>query len=226
MPAASMPDHRLATEPDAPPHARARALGCRRDRRRLFHQLDLNLPRGRALWVRGRNGCGKTTLLRVLAGLRKPDEGEVSWLAAAPGQATPSMPRSHLYIGHANALKDDMTVAESLRYSARLHGHRDDAAALDAALAVWKLDERRDQPVRALSQGLRRRVALARLPLAADTGCWLLDEPHDALDVDSSATLDALLHAHLARGGAVVLTHHGEVRLDAARLDTLVLGSP
>jgi heme exporter protein A len=118
-----------------------------------------------------------------------------------------------------------MTVIESLRYTARLHGHRDDPAALDAALAVWKLEERRDQPVRALSQGLRRRVALARLPLASDTGCWLLDEPHDALDAESSATLDTLLHAHLARGGAVVLTHHGEVRLDAARLDTLVLGA-
>jgi heme exporter protein A len=220
MPAASSTP--IQPEHDAPLHARARALGCRRDRRRLFHQLDLSLPRGRALWVRGRNGCGKTTLLRVLAGLRKPDEGEVSWLV----EATPSMPRSHLYIGHAHALKDDMTVAESLRYAARLHGHRDDKASLAAALAVWKLDERRDQPVRALSQGLRRRVALARLPLAADTGCWLLDEPHDALDTESSATLDALLHAHLARGGAVVLTHHGEVRLDAARLDTLVLGSP
>lgn len=208
-------------EPDAPLHARVRGLGCRRDRRRLFHRLDLNLPRGRALWVRGRNGEGKTTLLRVLAGLRKPDEGEVTWLVGASAAA----PRSHLYIGHANALKDDMTVAESLRYTARLHGHRDDDASLAAALAVWKLDERRDQPVRALSQGLRRRVALARLPLASDTGCWLLDEPHDALDADSSATLDALLHAHLARGGAVVLTHHGEVRLDAARLDMLVLGA-
>lgn len=207
-------------EPDAALHARVRGLGCRRDRRRLFHRLDLNLPRGRALWVRGRNGEGKTTLLRVLAGLRKPDEGEVTWLAAGATAA-----RSHLYIGHANALKDDMTVIESLRYSARLHGHRDDEASLAAALAYWKLDERRDQPVRALSQGLRRRVALARLPLAADTGCWLLDEPHDALDAESSATLDALLHAQLARGGAVVLTHHGEVRLDAARLDTLVLGS-
>jgi len=211
-------------EPEQPPLARARGLGCRRDRRRLFHQLDFALPRGRALWVRGRNGSGKTTLLRVLAGLRQPDEGAVRWLTGAASCAAPIL-RSHLYIGHANALKDDMTVLESLRFGARLHGHRSDAAALDAALATWKLTERRDQPVRALSQGLRRRVALARLPLATDTGCWLLDEPHDALDAESSATLDALLHGHLGRGGAVVLTHHGEVRLDPSRLDTLALGA-
>ncbi|HEU4457873.1 MAG TPA: heme ABC exporter ATP-binding protein CcmA [Methylibium sp.] len=196
----------------SPPLARVRGLSVRRERQRLFRALDFDLPRGRALWIRGRNGSGKTTLLRVLAGLRKPDEGGVDWSGRRP-----------LFIGHANALKDDLTVLESLRFAARLHRHRGDAASLEAALARLKLDARRDQPVRQLSQGLRRRVALARLALADEAEAWLLDEPHDALDDDSSATLDALIGEQLARGGAVALTHHGQVRLAAERLDTLVL---
>jgi heme exporter protein A len=182
-------------------------LACRRGNRVLFKGVNLQLRAGQAVWLRGRNGRGKTSLLRLAAGLSVPEAGQVLWGSEAVRRANDYAHR-RVYIGHANALKEDLTVTESLRFLAHLHGRAHDAGSLAAALARVGMASRRDAPVRTLSQGQRRRAALARLALEREATLWILDEPYDALDVDGTACVTELLHEHLARRGAVLLTSH------------------
>lgn len=184
----------------------ARALACRRGERLLFEALDFDVRAGQLLWLRGANGRGKTSLLRLIAGLARPAGGELA--RAAAGNA------GFVYIAHANALKDDLSALENLQFLARLHGDAADAATCTEALRRFGLASRRHAPVRTLSQGQRRRVALARLSLAGERTLWLLDEPYDALDAEGCATLDQLLSAHARAGGAVVLTSHLPLAID------------
>jgi heme exporter protein A len=179
-----------------------RDLQCRRGERLLFAATSFVVAPGAIVWVRGANGQGKTTLLRTLAGLSAPAAGTIAW-AGAPALA----PRP-LYLAHANALKDDLTVAESLRFLLHLGGHHVDSGAVDAALERFGLASRRDAFVRTLSQGQRRRVALARLAAQRELRPWLLDEPFDALDAAGVDLLAAVIAAHAKRGGSVVLTSH------------------
>lgn len=120
-------------------------------------------------------------------------------------------------MAHANALKDDLTLAEALAFLAALADQPADAAAVRRAIDAVGLGRQRDAPVRTLSQGQRRRGALARLALDEAPRVWILDEPHDALDVDSVARLDALLVAHAARGGRVLLTSHQALAIPGLR---------
>ena len=113
-----------------------------------------------------------------------------------------------VYVAHASALKDDLSVTESLRFLARLHGRDDSVGALHAALDRVGMGARRDALVRTLSQGQRRRATLARLALEREASLWILDEPYDALDSDGIEAVNALLAEHLARGGSVLLTSH------------------
>src|SRR5690242_15628030 len=175
----------------------ARGLAGERGERCLFDHLDIDLHAGELLWVRGRNGRGKTSLLRLLAGVATPAAGEVRRAA-----------RGLSFVGHADALKDDLSVAEALAFLLRIHGHAGDARTVDAALAHWGLVERRDAPVRTLSPGLRRRVALARLSVHPSAAIWILDEPFDTLDADGAERLNAQLARQLAVGGGVLLTGH------------------
>jgi heme exporter protein A len=194
----------------------ARALACRRGRRLLFKGLDLQLMPGSITWLRGTNGSGKTSLLRILAGLSQPAEGQVLW----QGQAAGALRGNIVYIGHANALKEDLTLSEAVTFLGALGGVQDAAAQTPQALERLGLASRRNAPVRTLSQGQRRRGALARLALDQAPRCWILDEPYDALDRASVDTLSALIEAHAARGGAVLLTSHQAVTLGgAAELD-------
>jgi len=180
-------------------------LECRRGERTLIRGLNFAVHPGQIVWLRGANGQGKTTLLRTLAGLTAPEAGEIHWADA-------SSPPPFLYLAHANALKDDLTATESLRFLLRLSASTAAPAALDQALDEaldrFGLASRRHAPVRTLSQGQRRRVALARLAVRPTADTWLLDEPFDALDVGGVDTLNALLAAHAAVGGSVVLTSH------------------
>ncbi len=196
-------------QPDASLLA-ARALGCRRGRRWLFKGLNLQLAKGSITWLRGRNGSGKTSLLRILAGLSAPAEGAVDRpTAATAGQGV-------LYIGHANALKDDLTLAEAVAFLGQLQGLDKAPERARTALDRLGLASRRDAPVRTLSQGQRRRGALARLALDEGPSAWILDEPYDALDQDSVQLLSRLIEGHAARGGAVLLTSHQAVALNGA----------
>jgi heme exporter protein A len=187
-------------------------LACRRGQRLLFDDLSFTLAPGQVLWVRGANGRGKTSLLRLLTGLSSPDAGEIQWGGIGLRAAGPAYRAQLLYIGHANGLKDDLTVLEALQFLARIHGRPSSTEALGEALRRLAMYSRRAALVRTLSQGQRRRVALARLALdlAAPDGAalWVLDEPYDALDADGIVILNGLLSAQARRGGSVALTSH------------------
>ena len=195
------------------PSLRLVDVACSRGDRLLFTGLDETLAAGELLWLRGGNGRGKTSLLRLVAGLSAPERGQILW-GDAPTRGNERFAAELVYIAHTNALKDDLTAAESLAFLARVHGRDSSAAAVRAALARLGLAGRERTPTRSLSQGLRRRVALARLALETTPALWVLDEPFDALDVAGTAVLHALLAAHRARGGSVLLTSH-HLHLDA-----------
>ena len=197
----------LAERSDVLPTLAAVDLGCQRGNRILFRGLNLELRHGQATWLRGRNGRGKTSLLRLVAGLSVPASGEVLW-NGIPVRRSPSFQRDLLYVGHANALKDDLSATEALQFLARMHDRASDVGTLHAALDRLDMAHRRDAMVRTLSQGQRRRVALARLALERRAALWVLDEPYDALDADGIARINGLLGEHLARGGSALLTSH------------------
>lgn len=192
-----------------------RGLAGQRGDRALFEKLDVALAPGSVTWLRGRNGRGKTSLLRLLAGLSTPMAGEVLVCGRTLRQGGPDWRRRLVYIGHQNALKEDLSAAESLRFLARLHGAPVDDALLAQALRRMGILNRQHAPVRTLSQGQRRRVALARLALSMNSPLWLLDEPFDALDDDGVAALNGIIAEHAAAGGCVLLTSHQALSLMA-----------
>lgn len=195
----------------------AHSLACRRGRRLLFRGLDLQLERGSVTWLRGTNGSGKTSLMRILAGLSQPAEGEVTWDGTALRKAGSNAHQAIVYIGHSNALKDDLTLAEAVAFLAVLAGLDEPASRSRAALAHLGLSNRVDAPVRTLSQGQRRRGALARLVLDERPRSWVLDEPFDALDAASVGVLSRMIEANARRQGAVLLTSHQAVQIAGAR---------
>ena len=192
------------------------ALECRRGERTLFSGLAFTLAPGAIVWLRGANGQGKTTLLRTLAGLSRQETGRIAW-------RDPEGAGRALYLAHANALKEELSAAESLAFLRALDGQPAAADAIAASLARVGMASRRDAPVRTLSQGQRRRVALARLALPGTASTWLLDEPYDALDTAGVAILDGLLAEHAGRGGGVVLTSHLPLTITAPRPVTVSL---
>jgi len=194
------------------PTLRAEGLAYRRGDHSLFAGLNLELAAGESIWLRGHNGRGKTSLLRLLAGLAQPDAGRVTWGDVALSEAQ-EFATQRVYIAHANGLKDDLTAFESLQFLAALHGRHAAPPAVSRALARLAMTRRERAPVRTLSQGQRRRVALARLAMEDAAGLWVLDEPYDALDVDGIRIVNELLEQHLARGGSVVLTSHQPLSL-------------
>ncbi len=226
----------LDTPADA--HSTASALSLlqvdglegQRGERALFRGLQLALEPGQVVWLRGRNGRGKTTLLRILAGLASPTEGSIRVLGRTAQEAGATW-RSHwVYIGHANALKDDLNASEALAFLAGLTGNTPTSAQLKQALERLGVQHRARAPVRTLSQGQRRRVALARLALPGAPRLWLLDEPFDALDDAGINTLNELLGAHTAGGGAALLTSHQSLSLRSPEplvfeLDRFAVGS-
>lgn len=169
----------------------------RRGRAWLLRDLDLALAPGQLCWLRGQNGSGKTSLLRTLAGLSCPETGEVDRVAASP-----------VYIGHNTALKDDLSAHEALQFLASLHGRDHRADSIDAALRRLQVLQGSRHSVRTLSQGQRRRVALARLALEDQPALWVLDEPFDALDATGMDIVLQLIREHLQRRGAVILSSH------------------
>ncbi len=167
-------------------------------------------------WLRGTNGSGKTSLLRILAGLSAPAEGEVTWAGRPIAQSRGEARQGTLYIGHANALKEDLTLLESVAFLAVLAGLDEPVARAHAALGHVGLGQRRDALVHTLSQGQRRRGALARLVLDEQPRTWILDEPFDALDTHSVRILSTMIETNAQRQGAVLLTSHQVVELAGA----------
>jgi heme exporter protein A len=197
-------------------------LSCRRGDRTLFTGLSFTLPGHTLLHVRGRNGSGKTTLLRALCGLLRPDHGTIRWRGEPIAELADDYNRELLYFGHLNGIKADLTGLENLRVAATLDQDPAADTEIGAALARIGLAGFDDLPTRMLSQGQKKRVALARLILSK-APLWILDEPFTALDVEAVALLEALIAEHVAGGGAVVLTTHQEVALTRGEIRRLEL---
>ncbi len=202
----------------------AEALACRRGDRMLFTGLGFALPAGSLLHVRGRNGSGKTTLLRALCGLLRPDDGSIRWRGEPITELAEDYNRDMLYFGHLNGIKADLSGIENLRIAATLDQDGCADADILAALARLGLAGFEDLPASMLSQGQKRRMALARLILS-EAPLWILDEPFTALDTDAVALLEALIAGHVAESGTVVLTTHQPVQLTGGAIQRLDLGS-
>ena len=194
----------------------AEGLAAFRGERLVFRDLDFTVRAGGALVLVGANGSGKSTLLRLLAGLVRPIAGRLLWNGEDALADLPSHAARVTYLGHLDAVKPGLTVAENLRFSARMSG-----GVAGEALEAMDLADLADVPARFLSAGQKRRLALARLALSV-APLWLLDEPTVGLDVASQERVGAVLRTHRARGGIVVAATH--VPLPLADVAELRLG--
>jgi heme exporter protein A len=198
-------------------------LACMRSGRRLFQGLNCEVPAGQLLRVQGANGAGKTSLLRIICGLLEPSEGQASWCGQSISTLQEDLGRQMIYLGHAAALKDDLSALENLQAASALGGQALSAVQARAALAAAGLRGFDSTPVRRLSQGQRRRSALARLVHGHYAALWVLDEPFNALDTGATAWLAELVKARVHGGGVVVLTSHQDVAVDVAQQQVLAL---
>ena len=195
----------------------AHGLTCVRGDRRLFSGLDLTIEAGEWLHVRGENGAGKTSLLRLLAGLAQPAEGEIRWRGGRISQSDSDYRRDLLFFGHHGALKEDLTALENLEFAAAMDGASLSSEAALRALQRFGLQGREQLPVRVLSAGQKRRVMLARIA-TRNAKLWILDEPFTALDVKAVDLLSTLISAHVTGGGMAILTSHQTMPIPGGRV--------
>ncbi|MDA8390383.1 MAG: cytochrome c biogenesis heme-transporting ATPase CcmA [Gammaproteobacteria bacterium] len=194
-----------------------RALSCARGDRVLFGGVSFELHAGEALHIRGPNGHGKTTLLRALCGLGRPLRGDIRWRGERVRDLGDEFYAVLAYLGHLNGLRDELTAAENVWTYARIHGGADcDGKTVRAALARVGLAAAAGRPARHMSQGQKRRLALACL-LVVDRPLWLLDEPFTALDVASVGALVSLIEEHLHGGGVALIVSHQAFDLPGIR---------
>ena len=198
-----------------------RNLSCMRNDRLLFEHLDIELEAGQMLVVEGPNGCGKTSLLRILTGLRLADGGEVLWRGEPIDRLAGDYFEQVNYVGHHDGVKHELSCLENLRL-ARAMGVPSQQD-LDAVLDKVNLYAYGETEVGSLSAGQKRRLALARL-LATDALLWILDEPFTSLDKASMALFSELFEQHLQRQGVIVMTSHHDISLPAQPLQRLKMG--
>lgn len=187
-------------------------LSCSRGGKRLFSGVSFTLQPGQWLHLEGDNGVGKTSLLRLACGLSAVEDGEISWNMQSVLQNPEAFRADLAYLGHQLALKEDLTPVENLCADAAVSGRELSVAEASKALAQLGLRGREHLPVRVLSQGQKRRTALARL-LVSTAKLWILDEPFVALDTAAQNALVQVINAHLANQGMVLLTSHQAVSL-------------
>lgn len=198
-------------------------LTCVRGDKQLFSGLSFSVEPGTLLFVHGPNGSGKTTLLRSLCGLTLQEDGEIHWNNENVKSLGEDYLRHVAYFGHLNGLKDELTGLENVRIAAQLAGIQVTDAQISDVLAHLGVEVCQDLPTKVLSQGQKKRTALARF-LLIKTKLWILDEPFTALDVRAVDLLLTIICNHVREGGIVVLTTHQEVELDGVKVDHLHLG--
>jgi heme exporter protein A len=189
-------------------------LECARGGRTLFRGRSFSLRGGELLHLAGANGSGKTSLLRILCGLLPPQRGEVRWQGSPIRVLREEYTKQLVYLGHAAALKDDLTAEENLGITCSLAGLAVSAGAIQESLKKFGVEKA--SLVRQLSQGQRRRAVLARLALSGSVPLWLLDEPFAALDAAAAGLTGDLIAKHVARGGMAIYTTHQEARIEAS----------
>ena len=193
-------------------------LSCIRDDRVLFEGLSFELSAGQVLLLEGKNGSGKTSLLRILCGFREADAGQVKWCGDAINDADYYVDMA--YVGHLDGVKKELTVLENLRVSLALG--QAGQYSIQQALAKVHLDDFDDALVQTLSAGQKRRLSLARL-LITKNRLWILDEPFTSLDKAGIALIEALMIEHCANGGMIVLTSHHDIDLPEVDVQRILL---
>lgn len=199
-------------------------LKCVRGERPLFDNVGFRLESSQLLYLRGANGAGKTSLLRILCGLSPAESGQILWNGVPIDELGAAYRQDLFYLGHHNALQEALTVNENLAFYATLAGSMPSDAESAGALARLGLRACQTRLVRHLSQGQKRRVALTRLMLNR-ARLWILDEPFVALDQAAIQLLADLVAAHLDKGGLAVLTSHQHVDIGTVTAQILELGA-
>jgi heme exporter protein A len=193
-------------------------LSCIRDDRVLFDSLDFHLGAGQVLLLEGKNGSGKTSLLRIICGFREPDSGQVQWggESISDSQYYSDM----AYVGHLDGVKKELTVLENLKVSLALS--QPGTHSIEQALAKVQLQGYNDTLVQALSAGQKRRLCLARL-LITRNKLWVLDEPFTSIDKQGIALVESLMVEHCMNGGLIVLTSHHDIQLSGVFVQRIQL---
>ncbi|AIU67475.1 cytochrome c biogenesis heme-transporting ATPase CcmA [Vibrio coralliilyticus] len=195
-----------------------------RDERILFESLSFTINSGELVQIEGRNGTGKTTLLRIVTGLGDRDSGEIFWNGENIESNRDGYHQDLLFLGHQTGVKRELTAYENLRFYLNIHSRKPvDKETIYSALVKVGLVGREDVPVAQLSAGQQRRVALARLWLS-DHKLWILDEPLTAIDKQGVKVLESLFLSHAEDGGIVILTTHQDMFADNTKLRKIKLG--
>ena len=205
------------------PQLELKDVKCIRGERLLFRKLNFSCGQGTLVRIAGPNGTGKTSLLRLLVGLMSPQEGQILWGGKEIKKLKEDFWKDLVYIGHLNGVKDELTARENLLINCEIGEHPISCETADECLKKVGLEGFEEQITRALSQGQRRRVALARLYASSHAKLWVLDDPFVALDVAAVENLSHQIAEHVNNGGIVVLTTHQEVPIAANKTEIISL---
>ena len=199
-------------------------LDCVRGGRPLFRDLTVSVRDGTLLQVEGANGSGKTSLLRIVCGLMSPESGEVRWNGANIKTLAEEYSQTLAYLGHRNGIKEELSPLENLKISSSVAGNKLKTEDAQRALGLLGLEGRQNLPVRYLSEGQRRRAALARV-ITGSAKLWVLDEVLAALDTAAVGVVRTVLERHLEDGGTAIVATHHDLQISAGSFQRLELAS-